>query len=268
MMTRNRKCKAMSVAKLEQGNVLCEDAALATPAYVVVSDGAGGGGVYADEWARYLVENTTDNAITSFEQFKDWLEHIWEKFYLEHEQRAQQYDGMLLNKYYDEGSFATYVAGWIIAADRVQWVAYGDSVLFLYDYTTKELQHSFTKLDDFAKPPALVNWKEEVVETDFRCGTFVWDRTHKVTLFACSDALAHYILMTYLIDTNRALNIDDTNKNINLLHTAQHYRWPFEQKVLKPLLNALRDNCLHDHCRKLYNLQLLALDDYSLARLL
>ena len=38
---------------------------------------------------------------------------IWEPFYNEHEERAKEGDGILLNKYYNEGACATIAAAWI-----------------------------------------------------------------------------------------------------------------------------------------------------------
>ena len=48
---------------------------------------------------------------------------------------------MLLNKFYDEGSFATLVAVW----NTGEWISYGDSVAFCYDREDGRLQrhHSF-----------------------------------------------------------------------------------------------------------------------------
>lgn len=48
--------RAISLAKFEEG-VVNEDAAIAKKKVIAVSDGAGGGGVYAERWSQYLVNN-------------------------------------------------------------------------------------------------------------------------------------------------------------------------------------------------------------------
>lgn len=257
--------KAITVTKPEQGNTMCEDASLATNDYIVVSDGAGGGGVFADRWSKYLVDNLTAQPIRSFDEFVAWFDSIWESFYNDHEQLAQQQGGMLLNKFYDEGSFATLVAAWRESEKSVRWVAYGDSVVFCYDRVTKELTHSFSALADFAQPPHLLNCKDEVNIEGFSTGVFALDNPSYV--FACSDALAHYVMMMYEVSQKAEMEHVD-NKNINLIRLAETKRFDFEKHVLKPLFNSLRDNTLEKHCVSLYNKGLLGLDDYSLARLI
>lgn len=257
--------KAISVKKPEEGNVLCEDASLAQERCVVVSDGAGGGGVFADRWAKYLVDNVPSTPLVTLDDFREWFDSIWESFYNEYEQVAQQEGGMLLNKFYDEGSFATLVAAWVADDDKVRWVAYGDSVVFHYDRTTQKLSHSFSSLADFAQPPYLLNCKDEVNIEGFSTGVFVLDNASYV--FACSDALAHYVMMMYEVSQKAEMEHVD-NKNINLIRLAETKRFDFEKHVLKPLFNSLRDNTLEKHCISLYNKGLLGLDDYSLARLI
>ncbi|MBO5728486.1 MAG: hypothetical protein J6R43_01450 [Paludibacteraceae bacterium] len=257
--------KAISVKKPEEGNVLCEDASLAQEGYVVVSDGAGGGGVFADRWAKYLVDNVPSTPLVTLDDFREWFDSIWESFYNEYEQVAQQEGGMLLNKFYDEGSFATLVAAWIADGDKVRWVAYGDSVVFHYDRTTQKLSHSFSALADFAQPPYLLNCKEEVNPDGFSTGEF--DVKNPSYVFACSDALSHYVMMMYAVACGENISVLG-DKNSNLVQLAKTKKLDFEKHVLKPLFNSLRDDRLDEHCRSLYRKGLLGLDDYSLARLI
>ena len=69
-------CNSCFVPKPEANNNLCEDACMATSMYIALSDGAGGGGVLADRWARYLVEHTSQKPIDSFEAFSAWMDEI------------------------------------------------------------------------------------------------------------------------------------------------------------------------------------------------
>ena len=106
------KAKGVSIAKFEDG-VLNEDAVFYSPSLIAVSDGAGGGGVFAERWSHYLVYNLQSKPITSFEELDAWIENIWEQFYNECEAWAKkQQDGLFLKKFYDEGSFATLAALW------------------------------------------------------------------------------------------------------------------------------------------------------------
>ena len=181
---------ALSIPKLEDG-IVNEDAVKATQKWISVSDGAGGGGVFADQWSNYLVEHLPNEPITDYAAFDQWIDGIWEPFYNECEEVAKAEGGMLLNKFYDEGSFATIVAVW---EDR-HWMSYGDSVAFCYNRETGELQHTFGRIVDFNNPPYLINCKDPSDEKGFKSGRF--DINEDCIVFAASDALAHYILMMY-----------------------------------------------------------------------
>ena len=182
--------RALSIAKIDEGSIN-EDAAQATPEWIAVSDGAGGGGVFADLWSKYLVEHIPDGPITDYQYFDAWIDGIWEPFYNECEGMAKNEGGMLLNKFYDEGSFATLVVVW----KDGRWMSYGDSVAFCYDRKYGVLKHSYGKIVDFNNPPYLINCKDPSDEKGFKSGQFEmkWD----CIVFAASDALAHYIMMMY-----------------------------------------------------------------------
>ena len=51
--------RAISIGKIEE-NLVNEDAAIAKESLIAVSDGAGGGGVFADKWSKYLVSLLPD----------------------------------------------------------------------------------------------------------------------------------------------------------------------------------------------------------------
>ena len=257
--------KAISVTKPEIGNTLCEDSSvLYNEEFIAVSDGAGGGGVFADKWSQYLVKNVPTTPITTFEEFSEWMEKIWNPFYDEYEKVAQEQGGMLLNKFYDEGSFATLVVAWKSETNKIKWIAYGDSVVFCYDRKTGELKHSFTSLSDFAKPPYLLNWKDEPQKEGFSAGEFEISKSANV--FACSDALSHYILMMYAVANG--IEVPETdNKNSDIVSLAKTMKVDFKRDVLDPLLKSLKYNTLDSYCTQKYQQGLLALDDYTLVRL-
>ena len=256
--------RALSIAKLDE-NLVNEDAAIAREGMIAVSDGAGGGGVFADKWSRYLVEHMPDNPIKTFKAFDKWLDSIWEPFYNDCEMEAKKEGGMLLNKFYDEGSFATLVAIW----KRGEWMSYGDSVAFCYDKPTGTLQHSFRRLVDFNNPPYLVNCKDLSNEKGFKMGKF---RMHPdCVVFATSDALAHYIIMMYEV-THKDKYADELQeaiaaqtKNSNFIKVALGLKKvDFEKDVIGKLLNCKIIWNFKQHVQSLKRKGLIGHDDYSL----
>ena len=259
----------LSIGKFEQG-CICEDAALARKKCIAVSDGAGGGGLFAERWSRYLLKNLPDTPITSADALDEWIGKIWEPYYNDCEVSAQQLGGMSLEKFYDEGSFATLVAVWKTAPHTCQWMAFGDSVAFCYNRATKQLIHSFTRLADFDEPPYLINCKDELQKEGFRTGVFPYDSN--TIIFAASDALSHYILMMYEISHLQQFRqeIDEAisrhSKNENYIKVAlDNPHFDFEKDVLNKLLRYKSRRCsFEQYLHKLLEQGLLAHDDYSL----
>lgn len=257
--------RAISLAKFEDG-IVNEDAAIARKEVIAVSDGAGGGGVFAERWSQYLVDHLPDKPIKNYKAFDKWIDGIWEPFYNTCEEEAQKIGGLLLNKFYDEGSFATLVAVW----KNGTWISYGDSVVFCYNRKTKELQHSFTRLADFNNPPYLINCKDPLNENGFRSGKFKVDKN--CIVFAASDTLAHYILMMYEVDNKERFAdelkeaIDAQTKNSNFIKTAMALDIIyFEKRVIPKIENCYYDFLLKSHIKGLKKKGLIGHDDYSLA---
>ena len=256
--------RAISLAKFEEG-IVNEDAAIAKENVIAVSDGAGGGGVFAERWSQYLVDCLPEKPIKNYMEFDEWIDGIWEAFYNDCEKEAKNIGGLFLNKFYDEGSFATLVAVW----KNGIWISYGDSVAFCYNRKTKELQHSFTQLTDFNNPPYLINCKDPLNEDGFRCGKFKVD--NDCIVFAASDTLAHYILMMYeVVHRDRYVGelkdaIDAQTKNSNYINTAMAIETiDFEKDVIAKLQNCYTWPILQSHIKGLKKKGLIGHDDYSL----
>ena len=250
--------RAISLAKFEEG-IVNEDAAIARKEVIAVSDGAGGGGLFAERWSQYLVDHLPDKPIKNYKAFDKWIEGIWEPFYNDCEKEAQKIGGLLLNKFYDEGSFATLVAVW----KNGMWISYGDSVAFCFNRKTKELQHSFTRLVDFNNP------KDPLNEKGFRKGQFKIDKNCFV--FAASDTLAHYILMMYEVVrkdmfANELLEaINAQTKNSNFIKTAMSSdSIDFDKDVIEKLQKCTTKPFLQSHIKGLKKKGLIGHDDYSL----
>lgn len=258
--------RAITIGKLNDGSVN-EDAVKATQKWIAVSDGAGGGGVFADRWSAYLVEHFPDVSIKDYKSFDEWIDGIWEPFYNSYEEIAKQEGGMLLNKFYDEGSFATLVAVW----KNGQWISYGDSVAFCYDKKTKKLQHSFGRIVDFNNPPYLVNCKDPTDIKGFKCGQF--EVGDDCIMFVASDALSHYILMMYEVSHQDEFReelqeaVDAQTKDSNFIKTAMGLKKiDFEKDVLGKLLSCSKNvGNFRRHIEGLRKRGLIAHDDYSIA---
>lgn len=256
---------ALSIPKLEDG-IVNEDAVKATRKWIAVSDGAGGGGVFADQWAKYLMEHLPDEPITEYGAFDRWIDSIWEPFYNDCEEVAKAEGGMLLNKFYDEGSFATIVAVW----KDGHWMSYGDSVAFCYDRASDSLQHSFGRIVEFNNPPYLVNCKDPTDEKGFRSGQL--EITNDCIVFVASDALAHYILMMYEVAHKEKYNeelqeaINAQTKDSNFIMTALGMKKAdFEKDVIDKLLNCRNEWNFKQHLQSLRKKGLIGHDDYSIA---
>ena len=256
--------RTISLSKFEE-SIINEDAAIALKEVIAVSDGAGGGGVFADRWSKYLVEHLSDEPITDYESFDKWIDNIWEPFYNDCEEKAKKEGGMFLNKFYDEGSFATLVAVW----KNGQWMSYGDSVAFCYNYKNGALQYSFTKLVDFNKPPYLINCKDPLAVEGFRCGKFVMD--DDCIVFAASDTLAHYILMIYevahkdVFESELKEAINAQTKNSNFIKTCMSQRKIDFEDVIKKLLLCKNVGNYKKHLESLKKKGLIGHDDYTIA---
>ena len=257
--------RAISLAKFEDG-IVNEDAVIARENAIAVSDGAGGGGVFAERWSQYLVDHLPEKPIKNYKTFDKWIDGIWEPFYNDCEEEAKKVGGLFLNKFYDEGSFATLVAVWKDGT----WISYGDSVAFCYNKKTGKLQHSFTRLSDFNNPPYLINCKDPLDKKGFRTGKFIVD--DDCIVFAASDTLAHYILMMYEV-AHKDVYADELQeaiaaqtKNSNFIKTAMSLpSIDFDADVIRKLLNCNRDFLFGNHIKGLRKKGLIGHDDYSLA---
>lgn len=258
---------SVSIPKFEEG-VINEDAAIALDSMIAVSDGAGGGGVYAERWSAYLVNHLPKTPIGTFEELDGWIEQIWEPFYNDCEESAKQEGGMLLDKFYDEGSFATLAVAWKQDKGICHWVSYGDSVVFHYNKKSGKLIHSFTKLADFNQPPFLINCKDELNPIGFRCGQFRYDE--ESVIFAATDTLSHYIIMMYEL-SKRADYEEELleamyahSKNGTFIKKAMVIKkFDFGKDVIKKMMNCRNWMNMKRHIASLINKGLIGHDDYS-----
>ena len=263
------KAKCISITKPED-RALNEDAVIAKDSVIAVADGAGGGGVFAEAWSHYLLENLPPSMFANFEELDAWVDGIWEPYYNQQETIAKHMnDPMLLKKFYDEGSFATLVAIWR-SDNRLRWMSYGDSTAFCYNFTSGVLSFSCKSLSDFANAPYLISCKDPLQQEGFQSGEF--DYSADNIYFVTSDALAHYIVMMYMVahrerfDSELQNAINGHNKNANYIRMAMSLKTIDFRKVLMKLLNCVsHKHNMQLHLAKLRQSHFLAADDYSIA---
>ena len=266
--TRQLRARLGTVAKFGE-QAPNEDYAYADEGCIALSDGAGGCGLYADRWSEYLVTQLPKrDAIQSYEQLDAWVGEIWQDFYDACEAEAQKGDSMLLNKFYNEGACATLVAVWRRSAQSCQWMAYGDSLIFVYNRASGELWHSFSALADFDKAPYLISCKDPLTPQGFSHGVIELEADSLV--FAASDSLSHFILMMYQVSRweqyQPALEalIASHSSSSHLIQVARAMTFDFERDILEPLIaSTASEPAFAEQMRAWYELGLLELDDYS-----
>jgi len=259
--------KVFTLGKIGE-NAVNEDSVLLTDDFLAVSDGAGGGGLFAEKWSAYLLKNLPSTPLTSAEALDAWVDGIWQPFYDEYEAFAKQHGGLTLQKFYDEGSFATLAAVWTSPDNVYKWLTYGDSAVFHYNCATDVLECSISALTDFNAPPFLINYLDKIKPEGVRTGEFHIGKESVV--FAATDALSHYILMRYMLSHNALYAAElqraaaAATKNSNFLNAAMSLPVvDFYTDVVKKLF--LSDYHLTKHLEKMYRDKLIALDDYSVA---
>lgn len=251
-------------------NTLNEDAVMADSSKIAVSDGAGGGGLFADKWSNYLLSHLPAHPLLTFKSLDEWVDSIWENFYTQMETEAKKLGSIELNKFYDEGSLATIASMWIVD-NRIEWMTYGDSAVFCYNFDTKTLESNTLDLNIYNDAPYLINVNSSLNEKGFSSGTFSISASK--IFFCASDALSHYILTSYYIanktsyDSRLQTAIEANTKNSNFIRAilAKPSK-DFEKDILLKLLKSSKNKGnFTKHILKLQKEGKIAFDDYSIA---
>ena len=253
----------------EKHSLLNEDAILAFPSGLAVSDGAGGGGLFADLWSNYLVSNIPNHPILTWDELDNWLSAIWENFYNSCEIKAKSMGGLALEKFYEEGSFATLAAVWFDDKTHCcHWMAYGDSVVFHYRAIKNTLEYSIASLESFNESPHLINCKDVPNKDGLTTGVFKLHRDSIV--FVCSDALSHYVLLMYYIENKHKYNeiikrcTNSHTRNSTIVKTALYSQCDTFKNILFKLISSSKNRAnLRRHLSSLERKGLLSSDDYS-----
>lgn len=253
----------------ESDNYVNEDFIKKMPSGICVSDGAGGGGIFAELWSQYLVENLPAEPIQSSEELENWLSRIWEPFFVKCELMARERGALALDKFYNEGSFATLASVWINEkSQRCFWTSYGDSVVFHYRMTSRMLFSSIESLDSFNNQPFLINFNKPIIPMGYSGGEFALFSDSIVMV--CSDAMAHYILLMYYLNNKNeyseiiSKSLQSGTKNSLITKVALNSRIPKFEKVLEKLMSSSKNRAnFRRHTEALKRKGFLSSDDYS-----
>jgi len=264
-----------SVSKNDgKGELPNEDASLITNKRIGIADGAGGVGLYAREWADYLLVSLSDNPLISVKELNEFLLANWKLFFEKHKTKAEE--NGLGNKFLTEGSSATLISAWMDEQRPgfIQWMSVGDSALLIYNTLTHQLQSININLNTFLKPPFLINWKQALHEDGFKSGSFFL-HPDEILLFA-TDALAQYIMLSYVlcskVISNESLQnlsniMSSPNRLITLIENMKRNNYlnlNYHQDIMMPLLLSMDSaSYFRKQTNKPLKKGLIDIDDYT-----
>jgi len=262
----------------EKGELPNEDAYKNTGNPIGIADGAGGVGLYAREWADFLLTNLPEKPLSSVKELNEFLRNHWKIFFETYKSSAETKG--IGKKFLTEGSLATLAAAWMDdnRPGFIQWMAVGDSALLRYNMLTNRLMPINIDLDTFLKPPFLINWRCPLDEAGFNSGSFFLP-SGEILLFV-TDALAQYIMLSYALYSKGISNESEQdiknimafpNRLITLIENMKRNDYPnlnFHQDIMLPLLSSI-GSPLHfrNYTNKLLAKGLIDIDDYTILTL-
>lgn len=167
--------------------------------FISVSDGAGGFGLFANEWASCLTNNINVQHIGTKEIFENQLKKLKINYFNEKEEWLNENNPEYLEKFFREGSAATYVGVHLredISVCRA--IAYGDSAFFLYRPKNNRLIASNVNLETYIQYPYLIDCIDSEINKD---QLFFEDIEYQMgdVLIMASDAIAQYLLINFML---------------------------------------------------------------------
>jgi hypothetical protein len=169
---------------------------------LAVSDGAGGMGVYAAEWAKWLVDHLPAAPLRGPSNVDDWLATHWRAFYDAHVPDKQT-NSFVSNKFFAEGSAATLAAVWALSDGtnfRVDWCAFGDSAVLIYRKREDRLlvPAHLNVAGAFDCSPHLINWADDHTSDGMYTATIEPNLLEPGDmLLVASDALSQSLWLRY-----------------------------------------------------------------------
>jgi hypothetical protein len=263
--------KAQSVVKPHEDSRHREDRIrIDNPNFIALADGAGGQGLFAGEWADYLLAHIPETPIKTAAEFVQWHNSIKEAFYNQKLEEVKQQIPDMLAKFEREGSLSTLLVMWYVPEEsKTYMLSCGDSALFV---KTKSFWSSIS-YPEFMNNPHLISCINEYPEA--RVFLKSDDYFETGTYLLCSDALAQYIQAVFLLthpgDENEAQlkMVEDDYVRLSQytidLRKAGIAKLDFELDLLQKIRSVAGSEeefktCLY----QLYDQKLLNYDDYSL----
>jgi hypothetical protein len=232
-----------------------------------VADGAGGTGLYAGEWAQFLVARINE-PIPTLTGLTNWLDYYWGAFFAQFKPQAAEHY-LTERKFMDEGSGAT-LAVLHQRAEHIHWMLYGDAVALCFNPLTKLLTSGRSGLGQFEAAPHLLNWNSPPVAEGFACGTWLHEPGNAYAVL--SDALGQYVLMAHDALSGHHTDLLRLAKLPTALgqRAAKHLAfWPTEPNLFYPMVwQPLREALESERgfaafTRNLRTHNLLGMDDYT-----
>ncbi|KAB7725993.1 hypothetical protein F5984_25385 [Rudanella paleaurantiibacter] len=257
-----------SVAKPD-GDYVPHNQDAAHPVRWFLSDGAGGTGFFAADWARHLCEHLPAKPFQTKEAVTEWFEKLRVPFFNAKRSEAAQSFSDILDDYDREGSSATLLAVWPIANKQIQVLHYGDSAAFLLD-RQGHLKQRTTALIDFTEPPWLLHSNESLLPEHLHLN--IWPVAEGDTLLLASDALAQWLLIQFTLREPAlqpeldAVLATPYGLGNQIIYCQQQHE---PALTLPDLLHHLAEMCATEAAfctftTNLYQRGQLALDDYTL----
>lgn len=239
-----------------------------------LSDGAGGTGVEAHRWSRYLLEKMPEMPIKSFQTLSTWQDGIWQTYFDTIEAELKNNAPDALDKFYNEGSSATLIGVWLEVkgkGKKAHVLSYGDSVVCLYREKTKEIFTNIIDLSVFLESPYLLNSNDAPHEHGFYD---TWSIKKGDVLLLASDTIGQFLLSSLLLLQEHEKHTAVFDK---IRASPQRFAAVFQelekyyeqdanpwQTVLSELFECLEsEEKFRAYTETLRNFGILGLDDYS-----
>ncbi len=179
-----------------------EDSLFISEQIIAISDGAGGVGILADEWAKTLVENIPDKPFEKAKNIDEWISSLWEKFYNSHLDQLNE-DPWKIKKFEVEGSLATLSALWQVGENKFEYRSYGDSAMFVFNKNTGKLkiQNNLKSINSFTASPPLINWQTEQLSSEYFYSQKI-ELNNDEEIILATDGIAMYIHGAWLVYKN------------------------------------------------------------------
>lgn len=262
-------CLVQSTAK-QDGDYPSANQDFAHPYLLALSDGAGGTGFYAADWAKNLCEELPTEPFADKAAFDEWFERIRILFFAVKREEAAANFPDILEDYDREGSSATLLAAWLVEARQLRVLSYGDSAAYLFDVAGKLKQRTIPKLVQFTEDPYLLHSNELLLPEQLYWETWTIDQND--TLLMASDALSQWVLIQYALhNPDLASELEEVLKTPYGLgnHIIRCREKHDNTTDFLPILHRLAEACkdessFKDFTRNLFQKGQLALDDYTL----